>query len=247
MGIEGTIDWREQAAAALHWWHEAGVDVLVEDAPRDWFATPAATAPSPLPSAAVPPAAVTAPPAPQALPATLEAFLAWRGGADVPEAGWPGGWVTAAGPATAEVMVLLDCPDRGDEHDGLLSGAAGRLFDRMMAAIGLTREAVHLATVCAKRPTAGRTPADHEARLAQIATHHIGLVAPKRLLLMGNAASRAILGTETRVARERLHRINHAGGQAGVVASYHPRFLLDKPAAKAGAWADLQLLMKEMG
>lgn len=245
MGADGHIDWRQAAASALAWWDEAGVDSLVDEAPRDWLATPAPQARQPLVDPVIP-APVPAV-EPDALPPAWDAFLAWRAGGAAPEAGWPGGWVAASGPADAALMVLVDCPDRGDNAEGLLSGAPGRLFDCMLAAIGLSRDAVHIAAVCAKRPTAGRTPADLHDRLAAIASHHIGLIAPERLLLLGNAASRAILATETREARGRLHRFNHDRGQTAVVASYHPRFLLEKPAAKAGAWADLQVLMKGSG
>ena len=240
MGADQNIQWRQSAASALAWWDEAGVDMLVDDAARNWLAVPEA-----VPDRSAPLPALAA--EPDALPAVLDAFLAWRAGSAAPEAGWPGGWVAATGPATAAVMVLVDCPDRGDDSGGLLSGPAGRLFDRMLAAVGLARGEVHLAAVCAKRPTAGRTPHDLHERLATITRHHVGLVAPKRLLLLGNAASRAVLGTETREARGSLHGFNHAGGETGVVASYHPRFLLEKPAAKAGAWADLQLLIKGLG
>ena len=127
-----------------------------------------------------------------------------------------------------------------------MSGDTGRLFDRMLAAIGLSRETIHLASVCAKRPVAGRMPREVEAQLAEIAKHHIGLVAPKRLLLMGNAASRAILGAEMPGTRGSLHPFNHTRGKTGVIASFHPRFLIEKPVAKAEAWKDLQLLMGDL-
>jgi uracil-DNA glycosylase family 4 len=242
VGADQTIDWRNAAASALDWWHEAGVDTLVDDAPRDWFA-----APEPL---VVPAAAPAAPVVtPSAMPHLLADFLNWRSGAEVPEADWSGVSLSAVGPADATVMVLVDCPDRDDGPDNggagaLLSGASGRLLDKMLAAIGLTRDEVHLAAVCAKRPTAGRIQSEVEERLADIAKHHIGLVAPKRLLLLGNAASRAILGTELQAARGRLHGFNHKTGETSVVASFHPRFLIEKPAAKAEAWKDLQMLMR---
>lgn len=248
MGAEQQAGWRDAAAGLIDWWVEAGVDTLVDDAPRDWLAR----AP-----AAAPPAAAPAP-SPASLPATWSAFAAWRCGGEAPEAGWPGGWIAASGPETARVMVLADCPDR-DDHEGdgrLLSGKAGQLFDRMLAAIGLEREAVHLAAVCAKRPIAGRLPAEAEARLAEIARHHVALVGPRVVLLLGNAASRALLATDARAARGRLHLLNHspaqpvagsAGGQTGVIASLHPRFLLERPSAKADAWADLRALKRAMG
>ncbi len=245
MGADQTIDWRNAAVSVLDWWHDAGVDMLVDDAPRDWFAAPEPLVIAPPAPAGVP---VAPPVAVATMPLSLTEFLTWRTGADVPEAGWNGISLAAEGPADATVMVLADCPDRDDGTDNggagqLLSGASGRLLDRMLAAIGLTRSEVHVAAVCAKRPTAGRIQREVEDRLAEIAKHHIELVAPKRLLLLGNAASRAILGMELQAARGRLHGISHKVGEAGVVASFHPRFLIEKPAAKAEAWKDLQMLM----
>ena len=237
MGADQHLDWMSGVSSTLDWWQEAGVDMLVDDAPRDWLAEPIAA-----------PVAFAAPPAPvhvpAALPDTLADFIAWRLGDAVPEVEWRGVSIAASGPHDADVMVLVDCPDKDDGAAGMLmAGQTGALFDRMLTAIGLSRETVHLAAVCARRPVAGRMPREVEARLSEISRHHIGLVAPKRLLLLGNAASRAILGAEMPGTRGSLHRFNHKGGDTGVVASFHPRFLIEKPAAKAEAWKDLQLLM----
>jgi DNA polymerase len=237
VGADQHLDWMSSAVSALDWWQEAGVDVLVDDAPRDWLAEPVAA-----PVAFVAPAAPVHVPA--ALPDTLADFIAWRLGDAVPEVEWRGVSIAASGPHDADVMVLVDCPDKDDGAAGMLmAGPTGALFDRMLAAIGLSRETIHLAAVCARRPAAGRMPREVEARLSDISKHHIGLVAPKRLLLLGNAASRAILGAEMPGTRGSLHRFNHKGGDTGVVATFHPRFLIEKPAAKAEAWKDLQLLM----
>lgn len=241
MGADQHLDWMTSAASALDWWQEAGVDTLVEETPRDWLTQPIV---APVIARAPAPAAVDLAPA---MPATLADFIAWRGGDAVPEVTWRGLSIAASGPADAAVMVLVDCPDKDDDAAGILmSGETGRLFDRMLGAIGLSRETVHLASVCAKRPVAGRMPREVEAQLSGIAKHHIGLVAPKRLLLMGNAASRAILGAEMPGTRGSLHPFNHTRGTTGVVASFHPRFLIEKPAAKAEAWKDLQLLMGDL-
>lgn len=238
------------AASLLDWWHDAGVDLLVEDAPRDWMAEPVQPvtfAPTPLTPAAPRTAAPVMAPAPTLLPDTLAAFLEWRLSDAAPEASWDGVSLTATGPADAALMVLVDCPDRDDGEAGqILSGAPGRLFDRMLAAIGQSRDTVHLASVCARRPLAGRTPADLETRLADIARHHVGLIRPRGLLLLGNAASRAVLGTELTSARGHLHAVDHKNGKSQAIASFHPRFLIEKPMAKAESWKDLQLLMGEL-
>ncbi len=234
------------AASILDWWHDAGVDLLVEDEPRDWMAPEPVRAPLVMPgqapAAALPVAAPTT-----SLPDTLEAFLAWRLSDAAPEATWDGISLTATGPANAALMVLVDCPDRDDGDAGqILSGAPGRLFDRMLAAMGLSRETVHVASVCARRPIAGRTPAGVEARLAEIALHHVGLVAPRGLLLLGNAASRSVLGTELTDARGHSHVIDHKSGKTNAVATFHPRFLIEKPMAKAESWKDLQRVMGDL-
>lgn len=234
VGVEALFD-RQVLESALEWWRDAGVDTLVDEAPRDWFAQPAAPSP----------AAAARPEANGLLPEDWDAFLTWRGGDAAPEAGWAGPGVLASGPIDAAVMVLADVPDREDCAAGkLLTGEAGRLFDRMLQAIGLERQSVHLVSVCAKRPAAGRVSRTDEARLGEVARHHVALIAPKRLLLLGDAASRALLGTSVLQARGRLHAVDLTSGGLEAVTTFHPRFLLENPGRKREAWVDLQLLVR---
>ena len=233
MGADQHYDWAAAAASALEWWRDAGVDVLVEDAPRDWLAALA----KPVPSAPAQPAA-------EALPASLAAFLEWRKGAHVPDGGWSGAAISAQGPEQSALMILADCPDRDDAGTLLSGGAAGRLFERMLAAIGVERSAVHIAAVCLRRPVAGKAPRDAVERLGEIARHHVALVRPERLLLLGGGAVEPVLGLNLPQARGRLHFVNHDAGTVRVAATHHPRYLLDRPACKAESWRDLQLLMR---
>ena len=232
MGADQNFDWGRAAASALEWWHEAGVDAIVDDMSRDWLEEAPAT--DILPGAA--PAGT--------LPTTLEAFLAWRTGPAAPEAGWPGRALGVQGDAATGLMIVVDMPDREDEATGLLlSGGAGRLFDRMLAAIGRSRQSTYLAALMLKRPPAGRVPDETAQALAALIRHHLSLAAPKRVLVLGNAASRAITGMDVAHARGNLHAVNHGGGTSQIVASFHPRFLLERSAAKADAWTDLKLLI----
>lgn len=232
MGADQNLDWARLAASALEWWRDAGVDALVDDAPRDWLTPPAA--PITAPAAPVTAEAV-------ALPETLDAFLALRSGSDAPEAGWPGARIATSGPANAALMILVDCPEK-DDRACLMEGPVGRLFDRMLAAIGQSRETVHLAAVAHARPLAGRVPRETVDTLASLVRHHVALAAPKRLIVMGDAASRAILGMDVRAARGSLQSLNHRNGQeTEVIATFHPRLLIERPALKAEAWKDLQM------
>ncbi|MBX9795621.1 uracil-DNA glycosylase family protein [Sphingomonas sp.] len=242
MGLEQKID-PALAASMLDWWRLAGVDTLVDEGPRNWLEAPAAPVRTPAARVQTTPAAPAA--LPEMLPDTLDAFIAWRLGDAAPEAGWPGARVAPLGMAGAALMVVIDCPER-DDAEQLLGGAAGQLFDRMMAAIGRTRADLYLASMAAVAPASGRMPASADPRFATLLRHHVALVAPRRLLVMGNAASRALLGMDALQARGTLRAINHIGGEMTVapqaVVTFSPRFLLERPAAKAEAWKDLQLL-----
>jgi DNA polymerase len=178
------------------------------------------------------------------LPATLEEFAAWRLGPAAPEAGWPGQALGTQGDVASGLMIVVDMPDREDDAAGsLLSGNAGALFDRMLAAIGRDRQSIYLAALAVKRPPAGRVREDVGRKLEALIRHHLSLARPKRVLVLGNAASRAITGLDVAHARASLREVNHDGGTSEIVASFHPRFLLEKPAAKADAWKDLRVLI----
>ena len=78
---------------------------------------------------------------------------------------------------------------------------------------------------------------------AELARDHVRLAKPRRLLLLGDAAAKVLTGQPLGSARGRVHRIE--GVRA--VATFHPRWLLQRPSDKALAWKDLLLLMSEEG
>jgi len=240
MGIAGAVDWRAEAASALEWWRDAGVDMLVDEDPRDWTAREAA----PAVASNAPQPALAEPEPEEQLPATLEAFIDWRFGSGAPESAWVEPIVAPMGNPAAPLMVITDFPESEGEAPSLLAGPAGRLFDRMLAAIGLDRDSVYFAPLCAARPITGSVPREAEERLGELVRHHVALAAPQKLLLLGQTVSRAVLGADGGLQRGRLQPVNQENGQSLMVATFHPRFLLTRPAAKADAWKDLQLLLE---
>ncbi|ODU22156.1 MAG: hypothetical protein ABS87_03790 [Sphingomonas sp. SCN 67-18] len=227
----------DAALSVLGWWQDAGVDVAISETPTDWLA------PAPPPAAPAPSSPARSGPPP--LPDSLAALTAWLAeGDDVPEAQWGPVRIGPSGDPASGLMILSDIPDPEDAAAGqLYSGSVGLLFDRMLAAIGRDRASVYLVPLASVRPPGGRVDAASAARLADIARHHIVLARPKRVLLMGQAPSRALLGMDLRVAREKKCSINQAGVTVEAIATYAPRFLLERPVAKADAWKDLQLVL----
>lgn len=223
------------AASALSWWVEAGVDTIVAEAPRDW-----------LKSAGESPPAAEIAPAEAPLPDTLDAFRAWlMADEHIPYAAPSAPRVGPSGDPASGLMIMIDMPAAEDVEAGrLLAGEAGRLFDRMLAAIGRGRENIYLASLSPVRTPAGTFDAKSARRLAEIARHHIGLAAPKALLLFGDGCAKALLGDAVAGTRGRWHRLATPAGDIRTLATIRPHKLASQPALKKIAWEDLQMLME---
>jgi len=236
-GID-TSEWdAARAAQALGWWLDSGVDVAVAEAPRDWRRAAAIR-----PAAPAAPIAVAEARAPAARPADLAAFRAWLAA----EPGLPldrgGRRVLPHGDESAPLMLMADFPSPQECAEGRpLAGESWVLAQRMLAAIGIAPEAAYLATLACFHAPGARLDGGDLERCASIARDHIRLARPERLLLFGDVAARALTGHPLAAARGKVHRVEGVR----TVATFHPRWLLQRPSDKALAWKDLTLLMSE--
>jgi uracil-DNA glycosylase family 4 len=218
-----------EAADLLEWWVEAGVDVAVQEQARDWLRPSAARA---APDAA--PVANVAEPSHETL-AELRDWLA--SSVQLPLASATARRILPHGPEDAAVMLLSDSPALEDFASGRpIGGAAWAL-----AAIGIAPDEAYSASLsCFHSPGTRMSDADRAA-CADIARRHITLARPKRLLLLGDGPCRALLDQPLLAARGHAHKIEGVR----MVATFHPRWLLQRPSDKAKAWADLLLLMED--
>ncbi len=155
--------------------------------------------------------------------------------------------VFGAGDSAADVLVLSDPPQREDERaKSPYSGDAAQLLEKMFAAIGLSqsnpdpRKALYLMPALPWRAPQDRAPTPDElAIIRPFVARHVALIAPKVVILMGNAALQLGMNT-TGILRAR-----GVWGQAfglRALAMLTPQHLLQNPAAKREAWADLLTL-----
>ena len=237
-------DFGAAAASLIGWWSDAGVDVALDEAPRNWLKPAAKAAP-----AAVPASAPVAPVAPEdGPPPQLDLFQAWLASSDtLPFAAPSAARVCPAGDPAAGLMIVTDMPTGEDCNAGvLISGEAGRLFDRMLAAIGRDRSSIYLAALSCLRSPTGSFTTDAARQCATLARHQIGLVAPKAVLLFGDATAKALLGLSVAQARGRWHEIATHHGAIKALVTISPKQLLDNPRLKRLAWEDLQMLIEEV-
>lgn len=243
----GDLATRADIDSLMDWWALAGVDVAIDETPTHWLTaknTPSKVEAPSRPAAATAPAPVTVKPAD--LPASLDAFTEWFARDTTLLAHYPvSRRVMPAHVPGVDLMVVADVPEAGDVEAGrLLSGDVGLLIDRMLSAIARDRTSVRLATIAPARPANGRLDDSEQALLAPILRHHVELATPKKLWLLGRAASRAILGMDESEAAGRLHSVNQNGGMMDVIATVHPRILLRNPNLKARVWEDMKRLIE---
>jgi len=148
--------------------------------------------------------------------------------------------VFGVGNEQADWMIIGEAPGAEEDARGEpFVGPAGQLLDRMLAAIGLTREAdVYIANVLKCRPPGNRNPAPDEVeRCAGHLHNQIALVRPKLILAMGRFAAQTLLRSEASIASMRGKRMQYQ--DVPMIVTYHPAYLLRTPGDKAKAWEDL--------
>ena len=147
------------------------------------------------------------------------------------------------GAPRAELMIVGEAPGRDEDLEGKpFVGRAGRLLDKMLAAIGLTEADVHITNIVYWRPPGNRTPTPQEALACRpFLERQIELVAPKILVAVGGAAAKEILGVAEGIMRLRgkWREVMVGDRKIAAMATLHPAYLLRTPAAKQLAWMDL--------
>ena len=141
--------------------------------------------------------------------------------------------------ANGKLMILTDVPSSDDDASGrVLSGAAGELMDKMLAAIGLGRESVSIIPSVFWRTPGGRTPTREELDLSRpFVDKAIELLSPRVILTLGTLPATEFAGLN--LAKSHGTVIVHPSG-AKIIPIFHPNYLILKPAAKRDVWTVLQ-------
>lgn len=226
---------RTSIAAAQAWWREAGVDLAFRDEPQPWLAEEAA-AEAPVQKAADQPARpkprIGGDPA--AWPQDLPAFRRWWLEEPSLDAGGLAPRVPPRGEAGAAVMLLVPMPE-ADDRDILLSGPEGRLLASLAAAMGLTPEQFYLAAALPRHmphPDWAQLRADG---LGEVLLHHVRLVAPRRLIVLGTRIL-PLVGHDPAQAAPAVSELAIQGRAVPMLTSYAPDRLLGHAGQRAALW-----------
>lgn len=158
--------------------------------------------------------------------------------------------VFADGNPEGRVMFVGEAPGRDEDIQGLpFVGRSGQLLDRMLAAIGLSRQSVYIANVVPWRPPGNRTPTPQETLICRpFIQRQIELADPDFLVLLGAPSAKELLGTDEGILRLRGRWRDYDTGSRTIKAlpTLHPAYLLRQPLQKRLAWRDFLALKKAL-
>jgi len=257
------------ALVLLDWYKAMGVDETIAEAPQDWFAELQDDA-GPHPSSAVPGPearrkALERPQPRAAQPPPQPALVTSAGVMDARELARSAGSLEALralletfegcglkktasrlclsrGSHKARLMLIGEAPGKDEDLQGEpFVGRAGRLLDRMLAAISLTEADFYITNLVFWRPPGNRTPSPEEVQVCQpFVERQIELLNPEILVFLGNAAAKQLTGATEGIMKLRGRWLTYPPGPGvRAMATLHPAYLLRNPLAKRLAWRDL--------
>jgi DNA polymerase len=155
--------------------------------------------------------------------------------------------VFGEGDPEAGLVFVGEGPGRDEDLAGRpFVGAAGQLLDKIIDAMGLSRDQVYICNVVKCRPPDNRTPTPQEcATCGGFARRQLGIIGPKVAVALGGVSAKYLLGVDAAIGslRGRFHDL----GDIKLMPTFHPAYLLRNPSGKRPVWEDMQQVMKLMG
>ncbi|MCH7939318.1 MAG: uracil-DNA glycosylase, partial [Candidatus Marinimicrobia bacterium] len=120
-------------------------------------------------------------------------------------------------------------------------GQAGKLLDKMLAAIGLSRQEVYILNVLKCRPPENRDPRPAEVDQCQpYLNRQLSIIRPRLIVALGRVAARTLLKLDESLKNMRGRIFNYEGIE--LMVTYHPAALLRNSGFKPNAWVDFQAI-----
>jgi DNA polymerase len=154
--------------------------------------------------------------------------------------------VFGVGDASAPLMFVGEAPgEQEDKRGEPFVGPAGELLDKMIDAMGWSRQTVYINNILCCRPPGNRNPQPDEVGACKpFLEARIGAIAPRIIVALGRPAANTLLGTDAPISA--LRGKFHDRHGIKVMPTFHPAYLLREPDRKRDAWADLKLVIAEL-
>ena len=154
--------------------------------------------------------------------------------------------VFGTGNSNASLMFIGEAPGQHEDETGIpFVGAAGKLLDKYLDAVGIDRGDVYIANILKCRPPKNRDPLPEEEDCcidylrAQVAT-----IAPKVIVCLGRISAMRIIKPDFKITAEHGKWFDKKG--VSVCAVYHPAALLRDPRKKDDMLGDMMAIKERL-
>ena len=157
--------------------------------------------------------------------------------------------VPGEGPADAAIMFIGEAPGYHEDRLGRpFVGASGKLLEKLLAGIGMTREDVYITNVVKCRPPANRDPLPAEIESCVPWLHRqIDLIDPLLIITLGRFSMAQFFPPTARITR--MHGQPLMLEDRAVIPMFHPAAALRNPAwmqAMEADFARIPALLEDM-
>ena len=154
--------------------------------------------------------------------------------------------VFGVGNPHASLMFVGEAPGEKEDLSGIpFVGAAGKLFDKYLIAVGIPREEVYIANMLKCRPPKNRDPKPEEQDLCiEYLREQVRTISPKLIVCLSRISAMRLIKPDFRITAE--HGIWFEKGAFSICAVYHPSALLRDPRKKDDMLADMMEIKRRL-
>jgi DNA polymerase len=154
--------------------------------------------------------------------------------------------VFGVGNPQADLVLVGEAPGREEDEKGFpFVGEAGRLLDRILFAMQLTRQDVYICNVIKCRPPSNRDPQPQEIDCCEpFLKLQLAAIKPRLIIALGRFAAQTLLQTKEPIGRLRGHWHEYQG--IPLMPTFHPAYLLRNPAGKRDVWQDMKQVLTHL-
>ena len=148
--------------------------------------------------------------------------------------------VFGCGNRQAKLMFVGEAPGADEDRAGVpFVGAAGKLLDKYLSAVGIERDDVYIANILKCRPPQNRDPLPEEQNACiGYLREQVKLIKPEIIVCLGRIAASKLIHPDFRITREHGQFVKK--GVFTMTAVYHPSALLRDPSKREDMYRDMK-------
>ncbi len=154
--------------------------------------------------------------------------------------------VFGVGNVNADLMFVGEAPGESEDLSGIpFVGRAGKLLDKYLYDVDISREDVYIANILKCRPPKNRDPLpEEEAACIGYLREQVKLIQPKVIVCLGRISAMKLIKPDFKITQE--HGTWFKKGDYMMTAVYHPAALLRDPRKKEDMLSDMREIKKKL-